>query len=342
MFEDTQFVDVRSPSEFEEYALPGAVNIPLFSDDERAHVGTIYKQQGKEQAVKEGLKITGPKLHDYYEKMKETADAAGDKEIVVYCWRGGMRSRSFVSSMQMLGIACTRLQGGIRSWRKKVIETLEQEKQSSRRYIVITGGTGTAKTVILHRLQEEGWPVIDLEGLANHRGSAFGNIGLKRKSQKQFEFDLWKRLEELRENPYVIIEGESRRIGNINLPDFLMEGKAAGTRLNVQLPMKERVQVIMETYAPESHHNEVVQAVEKIKKNMSEDVRERLEDALQWQRYEEVVENLLTYYYDPRYKKAFEQYEQEAVIINEPTTVRNLEKVRGYLQQHTARSSVKS
>ncbi|MFD2706409.1 tRNA 2-selenouridine(34) synthase MnmH [Salibacterium lacus] len=335
MFEKTQFIDVRSPSEFEEYALPGAVNIPLFTDDERAHVGTTYKQVGKEQAVKEGLKMAGPKLHNHYEKMKEVEAAAEGKEIVVYCWRGGMRSRSFVSTMQMLGVSCTQLQGGIRSWRKKVMAALEEEKQSSRRYIVVTGGTGTAKTVMLHQLQKEGWPVIDLEGLANHRGSAFGNIGLKQKSQKQFEFDLWKRLEELRDSPYVVMEGESRRIGNINLPDFLMEGKAAGTRLNVQLPMTERVQVIKETYDPDSHHDEIVRAVKRIEKNMPEDIRGKLHEALEQHRYEDVVENLLTHYYDPRYKKAFEQYEQEAVIINEPSTAQNLEKVRGYLQKET-------
>ncbi|SFM04230.1 tRNA 2-selenouridine(34) synthase MnmH [Salibacterium qingdaonense] len=337
MFEETQFIDVRSPSEFGEYALPGAVNIPLFTDEERAHVGTTYKQGGKEQAVKEGLKIAGPKLHDHYEKMKEVEAGAAGKEIVVYCWRGGMRSRSFVSTMQMLGVSCTQMQGGIRSWRKKVMAALEEEKQSRRRYIVITGGTGTAKTVMLHQLQKEGWPVIDLEGLANHRGSAFGNIGLKQKSQKQFEFDLWKRLEELRDSPYVVIEGESRRIGNINLPDFLMEGKAAGTRLNVQLPMKERVEVIKETYDPDSHHHEILRAVERIEKNMPEDVRGRIHEALGQNRYEDVVENLLIHYYDPRYKKAFEQYEQEAVIINEPSPSQNLEKIRGYLQKETVK-----
>ncbi|MGY4690602.1 tRNA 2-selenouridine(34) synthase MnmH [Salibacterium sp. K-3] len=340
MFEHTQFIDVRSPSEFEEYALPGAVNIPLFSDDERAHVGTTYKQQGKEEAIKEGLKITGPKLHDHYEKMKEAEEAAGGKQLVVYCWRGGMRSRSFVSTMQMLGISCTRLEQGIRSWRKKVMAALEEEKQSSRDYIVLTGGTGTAKTEMLRKLQEEGWPVIDLEGLANHRGSAFGNIGLKWKSQKQFEFDLWKRLEELQEASYVIIEGESRRIGNINLPDFIMEGKAAGTRLNVQLPMKERVQVIMDTYDPASHHEEIAAAVSRIEKNLPEDVRNHLHEALSRSRYEEVVEDLLTHYYDPRYKKAFEQYEKEAVVINGPSTAHNMEKIKSCLQEYTAASAV--
>ncbi|MFZ4453335.1 tRNA 2-selenouridine(34) synthase MnmH [Salibacterium aidingense] len=334
MDNNKQFVDVRSPSEFEEYALPGAVNIPLFSDEERAHVGTTYTQLGKEAAVKEGLDIVGPKLNEYYEKMKEVKKQAQGKEIVVYCWRGGMRSRSFVSTMQMLGISCAQLEEGIRSYRKKVMRALEEEQQQKREYVVLTGGTGTAKTEILQRLQQENYPVVDLEGLANHRGSAFGHIGLKRKSQKQFELDLWRRLQELQGSPYVIIEGESRRIGNVNLPDFIMDGKARGIRLNVQLPVEKRISVIMETYEPTVYHNEIRDAVDRIANKLPAEIKEDVYSCLREYNYEEVIRYLLQYYYDPRYEKAFEQYDREAVKIDSASTEENYVKVKQYVINH--------
>ncbi|RSL31667.1 tRNA 2-selenouridine(34) synthase MnmH [Salibacterium salarium] len=331
ILKDKQFVDVRSPSEFEEYALPGAVNIPLFTDEQRADIGITYKNSGKDKAIQDGLKIVGPKLSEYYERMKEVEEQAEGKKIVVYCWRGGMRSGSFVSTMQMLGLDCEQLQGGIRSFRKEITSLFEEQIQSPKQYVVLAGGTGSAKTDILQDLQSEGYPVIDLEGLANHRGSAFGQIGLKRKSQKQFELDLWQRLMELKNSSYIIIEGESNRIGDVFLPEFIIKGKEKGSRIEIVLPIEQRLSIIMDTYDPWNHHEEIENAVHRIKKKLTADAREEIFHYLESKDYRNVVAALLYYYYDPRYDHAFQQYQQSPTMIESNSTLENYQKVKNYL-----------
>ncbi|RSL32496.1 tRNA 2-selenouridine(34) synthase MnmH [Salibacterium salarium] len=331
ILKDKQFVDVRSPAEFEEYALPGAVNIPLFSNEERADIGTTYKKSGKETAIQEGLKIVGPKLSDHYKKMKELKRETEGKELVVYCWRGGMRSGSFVSTMQMLGIDCEQLPGGIRSIRKKIEYTFEHEAHYPKKYIVLSGGTGTAKTLMLEKLQLEGYPVIDLEGLANHRGSAFGQIGMQRKSQKQFELDLWQRIMELKNSSYIIIEGESRRIGDIFLPDFITEGKGNGRRLEVSLPIEQRLSVISDTYHPWEHHEDIKSAIERIKNKLTSNVYEKIIRSLERKDYRDVILLLLYHYYDPRYNHAFQKYEDTPLLIDADNIHENFRKIRNYL-----------
>ncbi|MFB5663359.1 tRNA 2-selenouridine(34) synthase MnmH [Alteribacillus sp. HJP-4] len=313
---DKQYIDVRSPAEFEEYALAGAVNIPLFNNEERAIVGTIYKQEGKQEAIKKGMTIVGPKLASMYEKLLEIKSEAGGKELVVYCWRGGMRSGTFVSLMQTTGISCTQLQGGIRSIRKHIISDFEKEKLSQREYVVLAGGTGTGKTNILQALQEEGYPVINLEGLANHRGSAFGQIGLKKRSQKQFELLLWQRLKELKDSSYFIIEAESKRIGNIFIPDFILEGKANGRRIEMIMPLEERAEILTQTYDPKTFKNEIKEGIQKISSKLQPDIYEEISIAMKKEHYHHVSMLLLRFYYDERYEHAFKQYEEKAVQLS--------------------------
>lgn len=313
LFENKQYIDVRSPQEFEEYSLPGAINIPIFDDEERALVGTAYKQQGKEKAMELGLEILSPKLPSMYRLMRDISE--GEQEVEVYCWRGGMRSGSFVSFMNIMGISCSRLPGGIRSFRKEMEKTFQREKERKREYIVLSGGTGTGKTEILDQLEQEGYPVISLEDLANHRGSAFGSIGLKKRSQKQFELLLWIRVKELEDAPFFIIEGESRRIGNIHLPDFIQNGKWYGHRIDVQLPMKEREKVLLRTYDPKLYHEEIKYAIEKIESKLTDEAKESIHQAMQEESYDRVASLLLEHYYDPRYDHAYAQYEREPMLV---------------------------
>jgi tRNA 2-selenouridine synthase len=301
-------IDVRSPSEYEEFHIPGAINIPLFTNQERAEVGTIYKQKGKEFAKNLGVSILSTKLPEIYEKVKEVNKLDAEQPIVVYCWRGGMRSRSIASVMGMLEVPILQLEGGIRSFRQLIMDELEQAKQSTKKYIVLEGLTGTNKTDILEQLEEKGYPVINIERLANHRGSVFGQIGLNPSSQKEFESLLYKRLVELRDSTYYIIEAESKRIGNVILPEFLLTGKENGERIHIEMELEKRVRNICDTYRFQEHSEEFEESIGRIKKRLSMNTLKNITELLLIRDYPSIVRLLLEEYYDPMYDYASQRY----------------------------------
>lgn len=164
-YTDDLIIDVRSPKEYAEYRIPNAVNIPLFSNEERAKVGTYYKQKGKEAAVDLGMELFGPKVASIFQKVKSLIKENSNRRVIIYCWRGGMRSKTVTGMLGLVGINSYQLVGGIRTFRQYVQQQLEREAEQERRFIVIEGHTGTGKTELLHRLAKEGYPVLDLEGL---------------------------------------------------------------------------------------------------------------------------------------------------------------------------------
>lgn len=196
-------VDVRSPGEFEEGSIPGSVNIPIFDNEERAEIGTIYKQVGQEAAKERGLEIFAAKLPAFVKQFK----ALGGP-VSVFCWRGGMRSKTAATMTELMGVDVNRLTGGIRTYRQWVVKSLE-DYEFKPELLVLNGYTGSGKTVILNQLKEEGYPVIDLEQMAGHRGSVFGQIGLNPSNQKKFDSLLITELRKLKDSPYILIEGES-------------------------------------------------------------------------------------------------------------------------------------
>ncbi len=294
-------IDVRSPKEFTEFALPNSVNIPIFNNQEREKVGTVYKRNGKDEAIKLGLKLFSEKIPFFYEAILKLKEEVPNKELVVVCARGGLRSSSLVSTLNMVGIHSFQLQGGIRSYREFIVAKLQKYTSRKKRFHVISGNTGTKKTAALHCLKREGYPVIDLEDLAGHRGSAFGKIGMKAKSQKQFEALLVNELERFDTSAYFIIEAESKRIGNIVLPDFILSGKKSGVRIELEAPLEERVNHLLETYQPAKHHQEILEAFQIIKKRMQGHIGIEIEQLLLTEDYETAFEMLLTNYYDPKY-----------------------------------------
>ncbi|WP_202077890.1 tRNA 2-selenouridine(34) synthase MnmH [Caldalkalibacillus salinus] len=314
--ENAIFVDVRSPKEFEEFHIPGAINIPLFDNEERAQVGTLYKQEGEEQAKDLGIQILSAKLPDFYAAFKKLHQDNEGKSLIVYCWRGGMRSLSLTSVMSLLGLPVAQLNGGVRSFRQAVTSTLDMHASSPRKFIVIEGLTGTGKTDILHELSHEGYPVIDIEGLANHRGSVFGGIGSSPISQKAFETRLWARLEELDDSPYFIIEAESKRIGNVILPDFILQGKENGHRMQIEADLDFRVNTICMTYPFEAFHDEFRQSLSRLEKRIPPKVYADILAAFDRKDYPNFVSSLLLEYYDPRYKHAFKQYDTSSYHIS--------------------------
>lgn len=306
--EDIQLIDVRSPKEFAAFSIPGSINIPIFTDEERAKVGTLYKQKGPEIAKEKGLEIFSRKLPNFIHSFKSI-----EMPKVVYCWRGGMRSKTAATVLDLMDIPVCRLDGGIRAYRKWVMQTLEEENFQSKMY-VLNGYTGTGKTLILKRLEQLGYPVIDLEGLANHRGSIFGQIGLEPNNQKTFESLLVQELIRYKDAPFIFLEGESKRVGKAVIPDFLYHQKEKGTQLFIDLPIDVRVNNILNEYHPLQYKAEIKEAFGIIKKRIHTPIQKEIAEHLEQNDFESVVKLLLTYYYDPKYKHSNNCYSDEQSI----------------------------
>ncbi len=236
-------IDVRSPAEFEKGHIPGATNIPLFNNDERAKVGTVYVQQSKEKAIELGCKIVTPKLEWF---VSESRKAAKNGKVVVHCWRGGMRSKSFAKHLSENGFnEVYTIAGGYKAFRNYALLSFKQEAE-----IVILGGyTGSAKTHILHHLKELGKQTIDLEGIANHKGSAFGKVGDgKQPTIEQFENNLFWEWKEVDYSKTTWIEDESHRIGLVNIPMNFFENMRNHPVVFIDVPREERARHLVNDY----------------------------------------------------------------------------------------------
>jgi tRNA 2-selenouridine synthase len=304
-------VDVRSPSEFEEMTIPGSINIPVFNDEERAEVGTLYKQVNPEIAKDRGLEIFAAKLPSFMKTFQQTK---GEK--VVFCWRGGMRSKSAATMLDLMGNKVTRLHGGVRTYRQWVLDRLENLNLDGNTFI-LNGGTGTGKTTILHRLKEQGLPVLDLEGMAGHRGSVFGHIGTSPNNQKKFDSLLVEETLSLQDSPFVVYEAESKRIGKVMVPEYLLKKKEEGTHIILKMPMDQRVKHILEEYRLQEHHEEFTAAFERIKKHIHTPIAREIQDYIEEHDYKNALPLLLEYYYDPKYKHSANQYPEDQKIFLE-------------------------
>jgi tRNA 2-selenouridine synthase len=322
--DDFVYVDVRSPSEYREITIPGSYNIPIFNDEERAEVGTLYKQVSKDAATERGLELFSAKLPAFIKQFKELP---GKK--VVYCWRGGMRSKAAATFLDLMGIETYRIKGGVRAHRHWVMKQLESLEMKPKAY-VLNGGTGTGKTEILHRLKKEGFPILDIEGLANHRGSVFGGLGLTPHNQKTFDSLLVNEVKHLEHQSFLMFEAESKRVGKILLPPFLLNKKEQATHIFIELPIKERVAHIMEEYKLHEHHEEFTQAFRQIKRRIHSPVANQIEEELKSRNYETILKLLLEYYYDPRYIHTAEKYrEDQKIILRVDSIDEAVEKVKG-------------
>lgn len=303
-------IDVRSSSEFEEATIPGSINIPLFSDEERAKVGTLYKQVGKEEAKQKGLEIFSAKLPNFIKQFQKI-----DTPMTVFCWRGGMRSRTAATVLDLMGIHANRLHGGIRSYRQWIVHELDQfnDRSFPPNLYVLNGYTGSGKTIILHKLAERGYPMIDLEDLAGHRGSIFGQIGLKPNKQKKFDSLLVHEMKQFQNEPFIFIEGESKRIGKAMLPEFLYNKKENGKQIFIHLPFELRVKIILDEYDPEDYSGNFIEAFQHIKKHIHTPIAKKIEKSLQIGDYITSVKLLLEYYYDPRYEHHSKKFSSDQI-----------------------------
>ena len=299
-------VDVRSPAEYLQGHIPNSINIPLFSDDERTIVGTTYKKQSKEKAIEIGYQFVEPKLDSF---SVECAKEKSDDGIVIHCWRGGMRSQSFAEHLVKNGFKNVYLiQGGYKTFRTLVLETFTQNY----RLTVLGGYTGSGKTEILHELEKMGEQVIDLEKLANHKGSAFGGFDhIQQPTSEQFENNIfwkWKKLD-LTKN--IWIEDESRNIGNALLPADLYQNIRSQKTIFIDIPRKERAMFLVEGYSHYSH-TDLADAISRITKKIGGLNSQQALNALQNKNYHQVVE-LVLHYYDKRYLIGLQKRKAENV-----------------------------
>jgi tRNA 2-selenouridine synthase len=288
-------VDVRSPSEYAEATIPGSLNIPLFDDAERAEIGTLYKQKSIAAANERGIEIVSAKLPAF---IKAFADITGPK--VVFCWRGGMRSKTAATLLDLVGMRMQRLTGGYRAYRQWVVAQLD-ERPITPNVFVLHGHTGTGKTEILRRLAAKNYPVINLEAMADHRGSVFGEIGLKGHNQKTFDGLLLDGLIRVSNEPLMLMEAESKRIGKVVMPERLVRAKEAGHQIWIELPIEVRVANIMADYKPAQFADKCMEAFQRIKMRIHTPIANEIEQSLKSGQFERAIELLLVHYYDERY-----------------------------------------
>lgn len=239
-------LDVRSPGEYKHAHIPGACSLPLFTDEERKIVGTAYKQESREQAIKLGLDFFGVKMRKMVEEAEQLS--SNSKTVLVHCWRGGMRSAGVAWLLDLYGFKVFTLAGGYKKYRNYVLDTFRLPFQ----FNIMGGYTGSGKTELLKALKERGEKVIDLEGIANHKGSAFGNIGMPpQPGQEMFENllakELRKSLESQPESP-VWLEDESQRIGQVNIPGELWKTMRQSPVYFLDIPFEERLKHIVQEY----------------------------------------------------------------------------------------------
>ncbi len=300
------FIDVRSPLEYAEDTLPGAINIPVFDNDERAMLGHTYKNISKTTAKEKGFEIASHKLPDIYAQIKDVAK--GYSKIVIFCWRGGMRSKSIATVLSLMNLPVFQLEGGYKAYRNYILRNFESRLETPSPYIVLHGYTGCGKTLLLKALEKAGMPVLDLEGLANHRGSVFGGVGLgDQPPQKAFESAVYEKTLQLSDD-YVFVEAESTKIGRRTVPAFAIRHIKTGIHVLINLDKELRIQLLIDDYmesqgTPEVNFKEIKQALTCIKSYLSNADYKRMEDYLEEGNLHDFVGLLLDNYYDPMYKK---------------------------------------
>ena len=309
---DYILVDLRSPLEYGEFTIPGAVNLPLFDNEERKLIGTVYNHESIEKAKKIGVDFASKKLPVLYEeitKLKKEHD-----KIILFCERGGLRSSSVCALLSSLGVGAVKLMGGYKGYRS-VVNTMLPKINSEVHYIVIHGYTGTGKTELLKILENKGHDGLDLEKYANHRGSLLGDVGLgSRVSQKQFESLVYDSLK-CRKSDIVFVEGESSRIGNIVVPHYIMQSMKAGRHILAEGSLEMRVRRIVEEYTQgPDYSTDIKNSLEKLGKHISARRIEEYTRSVEEGKYSEVAGDLMVRYYDPMYENEQKGFKYELTI----------------------------
>lgn len=291
-------IDARTPLEFADDHLPGAYNVPILTNEERVEIGTIHKHQGPQAARMRGLELTCGR---FAALAREAIDVAAGRPLLVYCWRGGLRSLSLAILIESCGYPVLRLQGGYKAFRNQVVDYFEDFTPPAP-LIVIHGMTGSGKTTFINGLDRTRWTVIDLEGLARHRGSAFGAMGLgEQPTQKRFDTLLWAALRQAPPGKPIVLEGESQRIGRITLPGNVYDIMAASCKVWCSVSVDTRVRRLTEEYAHPEYRQPMAEALERIKKKLGGSGYAALQELLEGWDIPGLARGLVERYYDKLY-----------------------------------------
>lgn len=303
------FIDTRTPKEFQEDHLPNAINIPILSNEERAIVGTLYKQVSKEEAINKGIEFFSEKMADYIKEVSKYKP----KLLIIYCWRGGMRSRTITSLLESLSYNVKQMSGGYKAYREYVRNELNNF-QLNPRIFVLWGLTCTGKTALLLKLPN----ALDLECFAQHRGSLYGALGLSPNSQKRFDTLFLERIKQLNEQSYIIVEGESRKIGDVQIPQFFYKAMLKGTHLHITRNLNLRATEAVKEYLSSK---EILIKFKTITQNLdrllSNKRKQEILHLIDKKQHEEAVKILLTDYYDPLYSHTLKKMNFATEVNND-------------------------
>ena len=298
-----EIIDVRSPAEFAEDHIPGAINCPVLDDAQRAEVGTIYKQVSPFEAKKIGAALIAENIARHL--RLRFLDRPKTWKPLIYCWRGGDRSGSMTTIFRAIGWHTGQLDGGYKTWRTHVIARL-QELPAQFRFRVVSGATGSAKTRILQDIAKLGEQVLDLETLASHKGSVLGVLpGQPQPSQKGFETMLLGKMQTFSPDRPIYVEAESRKIGNLHVPDALIERIRNGECLNVEASLEARVDFLLKDYdyfltLPEF----LMSRLDTLRSVQSRETLGRWQQLIDDQQWPTLVRELLEQHYDPLYRRS--------------------------------------
>ncbi len=291
-------IDVRTPLEFADDHLPGAFNVPILTNEERIEIGTIHRQLGARQARIRGLELTCGR---FSAMTNEAARYAGDRPILVYCWRGGLRSHAMAILLETCGYKVKQLCGGYKAFRNNITSYFDNFTPPAP-LIVIHGMTGSGKTTFINGLDRRLWTTIDLEGLASHRGSAFGSLGLANQpSQKRFDTQLWDAFCKAPCDRPIVLEGESRRIGEISLPGNLYEVMAQSCKIWCSASLDTRVDRLAREYGCQDYRESMSAALERIRKKLGGIHYAELKEMLEQWDISGLTRGLIRHYYDKLY-----------------------------------------
>lgn len=316
--------DVRSPGEFEEDHIPGAENHPALTNEERARVGFLYTQSSKFEARKVGAALIARNVAALLEGR--LADLPGGFHVLIYCWRGGQRSRSVAHILSEVGWRVGLLEGGYRTYRRAVSERLYTQGPKLR-LIVLSGGTGVGKTEILRRLKARGAQVLDLEAAAGHRGSLFGGLHADQPPQKLFESRLCAALDEIDPAHTIFVEDEASRIGDCFVPPAIYNALSAAPRIRLSAPADSRAAYIAQAYAPSHDDRDLLRsAIAALPRHHAARQKEQWMAHVEAGAYEALALELIQAHYDPAYSRAEASREAPRIEIRlEDLTAQSLE-----------------
>ena len=303
---DLPVIDVRTPAEFSDGHISGAINIPIFSNEERAVVGTKYKQESRDTAIAQALEYIAEKTDQYLDELQKLTHS---QEICIYCWRGGFRSEGMGHLFQTAGKKMFRLQGGYKAYRNFVLDSFKQEYK----LIVIGGMTGSGKTEILEEIGKTNEQMLDLEGLANHKGSAFGALGQDdQPTTQQFENDLAAQLNIFNFEQNIWLEDESRMIGKIKIPDDLFSKIRTTIVIKIEVSKDNRINRLVKDYANFSK-TDLINSINNISRRLGGLNTKLAIEAIEKEDYY-IATDIILDYYDKTYTYGLEKREGQTVL----------------------------